>query len=145
MVGGCLKPSRFSQSIVSVIHILQRFAFVRRGRSWVPSPLAGEGQGEGKSSGNASTHPNEKCCRGYPRRSERSPDLLSASRREACAPSCRLDSTFHHESAASGWNHPPSSTDRLNPAREYPTRSSPIRRTKAACSKRVVSGPNQPG
>src|SRR5438067_8835685 len=62
MVGGCLKPSRFSQSIVSVIHILQRFAFVRRGRSWVPSPLAGEGQGEGKSSGNESTHPNEKCC-----------------------------------------------------------------------------------
>src|SRR5881396_532934 len=41
---------------------LQRFAFVRRGRSWVPSPLAGEGQGEGKSSGNESTHPNEKCC-----------------------------------------------------------------------------------
>src|SRR5436190_15092320 len=30
--------------------------------SWVPSPLAGEGQGEGKSGGNASTHPNEKCC-----------------------------------------------------------------------------------
>src|SRR5438034_6174191 len=42
---------------------LQRFAFVRRGRSWVPSPLAGEGQGEGKSSGNESTHPNEKCCK----------------------------------------------------------------------------------
>src|SRR5438046_10437443 len=62
MVGGCLKPSRFSQSIVSVIHILQRLACVRRGRSGVPSPLAGEGQGEGKSSGNASTHPNEKCC-----------------------------------------------------------------------------------
>ena len=31
--------------------------------SWVPSPLAGEGQGEGKSSGNESTHPNEKCCK----------------------------------------------------------------------------------
>src|SRR2546430_1401547 len=44
---------------------IQRFAFVRRGRSWVPSPLAGEGQGEGKSSGNESTHPNEKCCK-YP-------------------------------------------------------------------------------
>src|SRR5204862_1835144 len=42
---------------------LQRFAFVRRSRSWVPSPLAGEGQGEGKSSGNESTHPNEKCCK----------------------------------------------------------------------------------
>src|SRR5438034_9451856 len=41
---------------------LQRFAFVRRGRSWVPSTRAGEGQGEGKSSGNESTHPNEKCC-----------------------------------------------------------------------------------
>src|SRR5438046_2602370 len=67
MVGGCLKPSRFSQSIVSVIHILQRFAFVRRGRSWVPSPLAGEGQGEGKSSGNESTHPNEKCCNRLPK------------------------------------------------------------------------------
>src|SRR5213078_3661163 len=44
------------------IGLLQRFAFVRRGRSWVPSPLAGEGQGEGKSSVNESTHPNEKCC-----------------------------------------------------------------------------------
>ena len=42
---------------------LQRFAFVRRSRSWVPSPLAGEGQGEGKSSGNESAHPNEKCCK----------------------------------------------------------------------------------
>ena len=45
---------------------LQRFAFVRRGRSWVPSPLAGEGQGGGKSSGNESTHPNEKCRSGVP-------------------------------------------------------------------------------
>src|SRR5437773_1786465 len=45
------------------LHYLRRFAFVRRGRSWVPSPLAGEGQGEGKSGGNASTHPNEKCCK----------------------------------------------------------------------------------
>src|SRR5437773_8377054 len=45
------------------LHYLRRFAFVRRGRSWVPSPLAGEGQGEGKSSGNESTHPNEKCCK----------------------------------------------------------------------------------
>ena len=42
---------------------LKRFAFVWRGRSWVPSPLAGEGQGEGKSGGNESTHPNEKCCK----------------------------------------------------------------------------------
>src|SRR5437773_3246763 len=45
------------------LHYLRRFAFVRRGRSWVPSPLAGEGQGEGKSSGNESTHQNEKCCK----------------------------------------------------------------------------------
>ena len=42
---------------------LKRFALVWRGRSWVPSPLAGEGQGEGKSGGNESTHPNEKCCK----------------------------------------------------------------------------------
>jgi hypothetical protein len=40
--------------------VIQRFAFVGRGDSWVPSPLAGEGQGEGKNSGNESIHPNEK-------------------------------------------------------------------------------------
>src|SRR5216117_3830777 len=49
--------------LIQTKNALQRFAFVRRGRSWVPSPLAGEGQGEGKSSGNESTHPNEKCCK----------------------------------------------------------------------------------
>jgi hypothetical protein len=31
--------------------------------SWVPSPLVGEGQGEGKRSDNEPTHPNEKFCK----------------------------------------------------------------------------------
>jgi hypothetical protein len=30
---------------------------------WVPSPLAGEGQGERKRSGNTLPHLNENCCR----------------------------------------------------------------------------------
>jgi hypothetical protein len=39
---------------------LQQFAFVGGGCSWVPSPLVGEGQGEGKSNNNESIHPKER-------------------------------------------------------------------------------------
>src|SRR5437762_9716309 len=93
---------------------IQRFAFVRRGRSWVPSPLAGEGQGEGKSSGNESTHPNEKCCKlrkkrrqGRVLRLRRSAATLSTNGKSpcCCSPPVRPERSGAKSKGANSWNH----------------------------------------